>query len=40
MQSTGPYDTRIQAITSLVSSGVSNSMDSDTEKRLLGSILK
>ena len=40
MQPTGPYDTRIQAITSLVSSGVLNSMDSDTAKRLLDSILK
>ena len=40
MQPTGPYNTRIQAITSLVSSGVLNSMDSDTAKRLLDSILK
>ena len=38
MQPTGPYDTRIQAITSLVNSGVLNSMD--TAKRLLESILK
>ena len=40
MQPTGPYNTRIQAITSLVSSGVLHSMDSDTAKRLLDSILK